>query len=314
VKKIISGSIIILLIALAAVYFFIPSKLKISGAVTYQANRESIARFLSADSNWGKWWPGTITKNAGGKSGFSYNSYNFEITEILYNAFILKITKSNDSSASLLKIISLKTDSVGIELETEVTTGGSPFSKIAGYTKAKKIKRTFDQILSALQKHTSVIKNMYGFEIKNEKVEMQYLVSTSQTFNHYPAAQDIYPMIATLRTFINKHNAKEEFFPMLNIGTTDSINYQVRVGVPVDQKLPEEGNIASKMMVKNGNILTTEVTGGVKEITEAMKQFEKYIQDYQRSIIAIPFQSLITDRSKEPDSSKWVTKIYYPVV
>jgi hypothetical protein len=314
VKKIIISAIFILLLALAAVYFFIPSKLKISGAVTYQANRESITRFLGEDKNWGKWWPGTITKNAGAKSVFSYNGYNFEIKEILYNAFILKLTKSNDSSASLLKIISLKTDSVGIELETELTTGSSPFSKIAGYSTAKKLKKTFDDILSALQQHTSVIKNIYGFEIKNEKVEMQYLVSTSQTFNHYPATENIYPMITLLRTFINKHNGKEEFFPMLNIETADSINFQARVGVPVNQKLPEEGNISAKMMVKNGNILTAEVTGGPEQIAEAMKQFEKYIQDYQRSIIAIPFQSLITDRSKEPDSNKWVTKIYYPVV
>ena len=27
---------------------------------------------------------------------------------------------------------------------------------------------------------------------------------------------------------------------------------------------------------------------------------------------AIPFESLITNRLEEPDTSKWVTKIYYP--
>ena len=313
-KKIIISAIVILLLALAAVYFFIPSKLKISGAVSFQANRDGIARFLNADSNWGKWWPGTITKDTGGKNVFQYNDCTFQISELLYSAFALKLTKNNDTSACLLKIVSLKTDSTGIELATELNAGVSPFSKITAYIKAKKIKKAFDGFLLALQQHTSSIKNIYGLDIKNEKVEMQYLVSTSQTFNHYPATQDIYLMIATLRTFINKHNGKEEFFPMLNIETSDSINYQVRVGVPVNQKLPEEGNIAAKMMVKNGNILTATVTGGPEQIAEAMKQFEKYIQDYQRSIIAIPFQSLITDRSKESDSSKWVTKIYYPVV
>ena len=67
-------------------------------------------------------------------------------------------------------------------------------------------------------------------------------------------------------------------------------------------------------MVKNGNILVVEVRGDQQTINEAIKQIEKYITDYQRSIIAIPFQSLITDRSKESDSTKWITKIYYPVV
>jgi len=36
--------------------------------------------------------------------------------------------------------------------------------------------------------------------------------------------------------------------------------------------------------------------------------------DYQRAIIAIPFQMLITDRTKETDSTKWITRLYYPVV
>ena len=60
--------------------------------------------------------------------------------------------------------------------------------------------------------------------------------------------------------------------------------------------------------------MTGEVTGGQKEIEEAQKQMELYITDYQRSIIAIPFQMLITDRTREPDSSKWITRIYFPVV
>jgi hypothetical protein len=66
--------------------------------------------------------------------------------------------------------------------------------------------------------------------------------------------------------------------------------------------------------MKGGNILTGEVTGGQKQIEEADRQMQLYIMDYQRSIIAIPFQMLITDRTKEPDSTKWITRIYYPVV
>jgi len=72
--------------------------------------------------------------------------------------------------------------------------------------------------------------------------------------------------------------------------------------------------MTSKWMMKGGNILTGEVTGGQEQIEQAQKQMELYISDYQRSIIAIPFQMLITDRTKEPDSTKWVTRIYYPVV
>ena len=45
-----------------------------------------------------------------------------------------------------------------------------------------------------------------------------------------------------------------------------------------------------------------------------MKQMEQYVSDHKYVRIAIPFQSLVTDRMNEPDSSKWITKIYYPIM
>jgi hypothetical protein len=84
--------------------------------------------------------------------------------------------------------------------------------------------------------------------------------------------------------------------------------------MPVKKKLPGTGSISVKEMLKNGNILVTEVTGGKNTIEYALKQIEKYISDYQRSIVAIPFQSLETDRLTVTDSTKWITKIYYPVI
>jgi hypothetical protein len=41
---------------------------------------------------------------------------------------------------------------------------------------------------------------------------------------------------------------------------------------------------------------------------------ELYISDHERVPPAIPFLSLVTNRMLEPDSSKWITLIYYPVM
>jgi hypothetical protein len=139
-------------------------------------------------------------------------------------------------------------------------------------------------------------------------------VSAKQSFSHYPTTADVYAMIARLRNYINQSGAKELFSPMLNIARTDSTTYSAQVGLPVDRVLPQKDDITSKWMMKGGNILMGEVTGGEKQIEEAQKQMELYISDYQRSMIAIPFQMLITDRTKEPDTTKWVTQLYYPVV
>jgi hypothetical protein len=313
-KKFIAAIVILLVLLLAGTYIFIPQKLKISSAIKYKANGEGLFRFLLADSNWAKWWPGEVSTDTGSKKVFTYSGYDYNIKEILYHSFKLTLSKNENSYNSLLKIIAFEKDSSGIEIGSELNSGSDPVSRIKNYFKAKKIKSGFDELLVALKDRTENVKDLYGYEIKNEKVEMQFLLSTSKTFSHYPTTGDIYSLVSIIRDYIRETDAKEEFSPMLNIESQDSINYYVRVGVPVNKNLPGKENISLKQMVKNGNILVAEVRGDQKIINEAIKQIEKYITDYQRSNIAIPFQSLITDRSKEPDSTKWITKIYYPVV
>ena len=63
-----------------------------------------------------------------------------------------------------------------------------------------------------------------------------------------------------------------------------------------------------------GDILVAEITGGKNKIDSAMKQMDTYALDHQYNNIAIPFYSLVTDRMKVADSTKWVTKIYYPIM
>jgi len=313
-KKILLIILIFLALCIVSVYIFVPKKLTVSSVSSFHANREGVSRFLAKDSNWNKWWPGTVTKTSDNLFYFTLDDYDFQVREVLYDAIRLRLIKNGDSSAGLVRLIPFTKDSMGIELSSQLDARPDPFSKLMTYFRAKRIKKTFDDIVSSLSKYASNIKNVYGIDIRKEKVQYQSLVSAKQSFPHYPTTEDIYTMIARLRNYINHSGAKELFSPMLNIAKTDSITYSAQVGLPVDRVLPQKDDISSKWMMKGGNILTGEVTGGQEQIEQAQKQMELYISDYQRSIIAIPFQMLITDRTKEPDSTKWVTRIYYPVV
>jgi len=82
----------------------------------------------------------------------------------------------------------------------------------------------------------------------------------------------------------------------------------------VDRRLPDAGEIHYKWMLGGGNILITEVKGGPGEIKKAYEQITHYVTDYKRLAPAIPFESMVTDRTVEKDSSQWITRIYYPVI
>ena len=312
-KKIGLTIFILLILALIGSLFIFPRKLNVNSSLYYNANAHGVFSFLTDTNNWAKWWPGNfnaIQKN----KGLEFRKNQYDISKILYHAFELNVISNQKIYPAHIKVISASVDSTVLEFTTEMESGFDPFSRISNYFRAKEIKSDFHEILNALGKYTSVLKNIYGFDIHNEKVQMQHLVSTSKEFDHFPTTGDTYLLIEKLRKYISTTDAKEEFYPMLNIETTDSIKYTARVGLPVNKLTTGTKDITPKQMVKNGNILVTEVTGGLKTLENARKQMERYIIDYQRSIIAIPFQSLQTDRLKVTDTSKWITKIYYPVV
>ena len=71
-------------------------------------------------------------------------------------------------------------------------------------------------------------------------------------------------------------------------------------------------NFQLKRMILGG-ILKGEIKGGFKTISNAERAFQNYMYDYNLSSPAIPYQLLITDRLQQPDSSQWITELYFPV-
>jgi hypothetical protein len=165
-----------------------------------------------------------------------------------------------------------------------------------------------------MQSFFSKPENIYGFTIRQEPVVDSILVSTFAMSKGYPSTAFIYNLLDQLKDYIKNQSAKETGYPMLNINTEDSINYLTRVAIPVDKELKSSGNISYKRMLGRGEILVAEVKGGPGLINNAFYQMKNYVNDYQRVAPAIPFLSLVTDRMNEPDTSKWITRIYYPVM
>jgi hypothetical protein len=100
---------------------------------------------------------------------------------------------------------------------------------------------------------------------------------------------------------------------MRNITQLDSGGFQIMVALPIDKELKTEAIFFPSKMVP-GRFLVAEVKGGPGTVDDAQNQIRLYMQEYKRMSLAIPFESLITDRSIEADTSKWVTKLFNPVL
>ena len=310
-KKIVVSLIVLIIIVFSCAYYIIPAQLIVSNVIKVPVNIDGAFRELSIERNWEKWWPETSVENNSSK--LSYKGYKFTAQNILYNALIIGIEKNNSTDSSFLQFLPVGKDSVRIAWTININTGNNPFSRISSYFHAVSTKKNTGVILTSMADYLKPSKNLYGIDIRKEKVTIEFMITTSKKLTHYPSNEDVYAIINELQQYITSKNGETQSAPMLNIVVIDSLNYKAQVAIPIKNKIPKNEKFDLKAMFKGGNILVADIKGGKNTIDESIKNFNRYMNDYQKTMMAMPFQLLLTDRIKQTDSTKWITQLYYPV-
>jgi len=304
-KKVLIGLVLSIAFLLAAVYLFIPRKIKIEAAVPLNAALPGVFRTLIDDSSWEKWWPGGTP--------FAYNKQIYSIKGKLFNLFDIDIYSDKDTINSRMGLVLVNANTMTILWNAEQESSNDPFKRFKWYRHAKQTEKNMNAILQSLKTFLQKKENIYGVDIKETFVKDSALVSTRRQFDHYPNAQEVDSMIQSLKKYISQNNAIEKNSPMLNVFELGNSRYEAMTAIPVDKALPKTNEFAPKFLLKGGNILEAEIQGGTYTIEKGLKELENYRADYKFNTPAIPYQLLVTDRTKEPDTTKWITRLYYPV-
>lgn len=312
-KKLLRWLLVLIVLFAPGTYLFIPSVIRIAGSVIVPANDAGVERVVIQDSQWGRWWsPGKQDPGAPNKEGFEAGGYRFKQTGRFYKSTEISISNAEHSLPSKLVIVSLGTDSTGIEWHCDLSTGNDPLSRLLRYREARRIKNTVDEVLNNLKTFLSRTENVYGIAIERTQLKDTLYVSSKLQLNNYPGVKDIYALIGRIHVYMAKNNCPVTGSPIYNITRMDQEQYQLMAAVPTSKMLKESEGFAMKNMIK-GSFMITEVVGGEKKVEEAWHNLKQYFQDYRKTSMAMNFTMLVTDRALQPDSSKWVTKLYMPV-
>lgn len=301
-----------------SIYFFIPGKINITDYTLANANSLSTYRILSDTDTWNMWWPRNQQTDHSGSftlpSSFTLNNYSYTLSEKLYNAITISIHHHKIGFHSLLMIFELPGDSVLLQWKCTLNAGFNPVKRLLRYRQAVQLKKNMTIILKNLQSFLHKNENIYGYSINEVIVKDSFLVAIKNILPHYPTTNDIYSLIRQLQAYNTRQGARTTNYPMLNVMPLGSNRFEIRVAIPVDRQLENNGGIIAKQLVTRGKLVIATVTGGTHTISNAFIQLKAYTHDYKKIIVAIPFESLVTDRLQEPDSTKWVTKVCYPVM
>ena len=311
-KRILLSILLLFIAAIICTYLFIPGTIVFRHDITVDISPKAFTRTINDESRWKQWWPGSIDNNDPGT--FVYNSRRYSIAEKKITSLVVSIKNREDSLPTELLFVPVQSDTMSISWVASYQTSNNPYERIRDYFTAKELSSDMKEILKHLKKYYSNEDNIYGMHIKKDFVLDSILVSTFTINPTYPGTETIYTMIDELQKYAKKNGAFITGYPMLNITPRQDSSFLTRVALPVNKKLPNSGRIEYKWMLGGGNILVTEVKGGPGKIDNAFAEMERYVNDHSRVAPAIPFQSLITDRTIEKDTSKWVTKVYWPVM
>ena len=307
---------LILLSALAlfciCIYIFIPSKLNISSAIVINTTDNGTERFIIDENNWSKWWNYSATDTKKPASSFIVNGDVFRLTEKFYKSAKINIQHGKQQVETKLVIIPLRLDSTGIEWKYVDTMSVNPFTRFMQYLEAKQIKKNMDQVLNNLRLFLAKNENVYGIPIERTSIKDTLFISAKSIFTEYPGTPDIYGLINKIQLFTANKGARQTGNPIYNITEIDRSQFQLMAAIPVDRSIMDADGFSLKKMIK-GSFIVTEVVGGEYSVAKASKSLQQYFTDYKKTSMAINFTMLITDRMYQPDSTKWITRLYQPV-
>ena len=315
-KKIFLFLLACLVLFLLSIYIFIPNRIEVAKSVIVGTTDIGTERFVLDESKWGYWWnyndTNSTVKPQLAAVPYTANGDIYKLTKQFYKAVDIQITHDHQLLESKLVIIPLSLDSTGIEWKCSLISGFNPFKRLSGYLEAKQIKKNMEIVLSSFKKFADKNENIYGIQIQKTNLKDTLFVSSKTILPASPSMKQVYELIKKIQAYIPTKNIKQSGSPIFNITQLGDSKYQLMAAIPVDKRIEDSGDFSLKFMVR-GSFMVTEVVGGDYTVSMASQSLHQYFTDFRKTSMAMNFTMLVTDRQYQPDSTKWITRLYYPV-
>lgn len=299
----------ILIVLLIFPYMFVSNTKRISGSHRVSVPANSLKRGMTDTASWAQWWPGT--RNADG----SYHYYKVDISDLRPQVFSVQFAEGQnpDTVHGSFEFGNFGLDSSLLSYAL-IYHGKAidPISKWMHYLQYYRHNTMMERILQKAATFYSDPANVYGIKVIPGRVKDTSLISTKKSFPDTPSIAQIYELVNSLHTHISKHQGVIQDSAMLNITRLNEHEVQAMVAFPLLHDIPAEGNFVIKKMIL-GKLLQAEINGDEAAISKAKSSLKNFVDDYQMSSPAIPFETLLTNRMVVSDQSKWKTRLNYPI-
>lgn len=317
-----------LLVIIVIIGLFLPSKIHVERSLLINVPRKVLFDQVNNLRNWEKWSPWhridtameiTYEGNIGG-TGASY-SWKSDNKNVGYGKLTILASYPPDSILTEMDFMEQgtataiykfqKTDSGTLVIwKYETDMGKNPFTKYFGLMTVKFVGRDFEQGLKNLD---SIAEKLPPYVADVVKLNSFNYVSIRQDCS----MENISPIMAKsydkLMNYIQAAGATMAGAPFaIYHKISDNGIIDLEMGIPVNSVLSSKSNILSGTYPETKDAML-EYYGFYDSIGAAHGYVQDWIMRMGLTLNGAPMEQYVTDPSAEPDTAKWLTRIYYPV-
>jgi effector-binding domain-containing protein len=328
--KILGISILLLILVMGIISFFMPSKIEIEKSIVIKAMPEVVFEQVNDLHNWEKWSPWIeadttmdikyFGNEKGEGAGFEWKSENPRIgngiitvlSSVLNDSILCEIEFLKKDKATATFYFNKVEAGTRVNWSIKMNIGVNPLKRLMRALIIKRISNDSEKGLRNLKRN-----------IESTRIIDQALVETTQfpgfrfegiraTAKPQEIRQKMSFFLSELREYIKTNNLKVigSPFSIFFSFTVDKIDFLT--GIPTEDTGKDSKTIISGK-IDSCKVATLDYYGPYSGIEKGYSVINKWIDDNKKKGSGEPFEIYITNRENEKDSTKWLTRIFFPI-
>jgi len=156
---------------------------------------------------------------------------------------------------------------------------------------------------------------VYNVEISVVDAEPFYYLGIRRPMPKNP--EEIGPkmgeLFGKLMSFVAQANIQPIGMPLTVYYNIDSENIEMECGIPVGENTPVSGDEINLRKTGGTTVVKAIHMGDYHNLMSTYKEVVKYVEDNHLTGVGNPWEVYVTDPGQVPDTTQWITEVYYPV-
>lgn len=320
--------LLILVVAVLVTAFFLPSETKVVRSLVINSSSDDIAAKINDLHLWDEWSP---WKNMDSAAVYKYNdtvgvggwmdwngkivgSGRLTITKTTADSIVYFLAFREPFESQSNGSFSFTSAEGGVNVTwTDIEVLSWPMGRIMG------LFMNFDEMMGpdfekGLQnlKKAAESSYKYTYTVQEKDVASILIATIRNKVNTGEIGEIMGKSYGEIQAFIAKNGAKCVGSPMAITLAWDSLTWDFEAAIPIDKEIKGNDRISVKKSYEGKAVWVT-YTGPYENTFQAYTDLDQYMKEKGLTQAGGPWEVYLTDPGTEPDSTKWVTEIYFPV-